>query len=344
MPRRARERLTLIGVTTAVTVLMTSSFAGAHGGDASAVHACVEPASGSLRIVGPGSACKKNETPLDWTKAGTIYSAGSGLALSADNEFSVTDVPWSDISDVPEGFADNDDDDGSILVEALSGDLNTLRTGLSANDGIANEASDPLSFSKINDLVESIFGVYIADGTITADDLATDSVGADELADNSVHSLEVGDGAIRTHHLAVGAVTTIRVSANASRGIGGPLVLTDGTSASAASAVIEIPSGDINHSVLLTGQAVLSCTDCQASGVPATVRYAIVDGDTTLSDVMTITLDSADSSIVLPVSSLDLADFGTHTYELVITATGLGAGNAVVTSPSLQAIDLGRSS
>ena len=42
---------------------------GAHGGDATKIHACVDQA-GNIKIVGPAAACKQNEVALDWNVQG----------------------------------------------------------------------------------------------------------------------------------------------------------------------------------------------------------------------------------------------------------------------------------
>ena len=50
--------------------------AGAHGGDSTKIHACVDQA-GNLKIVGAGAQCKANETALDWNVQGLKGDPGS---------------------------------------------------------------------------------------------------------------------------------------------------------------------------------------------------------------------------------------------------------------------------
>lgn len=61
------------------------SLAGAHGGDAEQVHACVRTSNGSVRIVAADTACSGNETARDWAIAGPQGEpgpAGPGAAVS----------------------------------------------------------------------------------------------------------------------------------------------------------------------------------------------------------------------------------------------------------------------
>ncbi len=62
MSARVVAILFLVGIPSAL-------FMAAHGGDTTRVHSCVKP-DGSLRIVSPTTACKSNETALDWSITG----------------------------------------------------------------------------------------------------------------------------------------------------------------------------------------------------------------------------------------------------------------------------------
>lgn len=181
--------LSAVGLPMAMAMLWTTGVAGAHGGDSSQVHACVVPASGAIHIVEPGQSCAKNETALDWTReGGRTYSAGSGLALSADNQLSVIGAPWSGLTGVPLGFADGIDDDASAEVAQLEQDLasgsvtilgSSIMTGSVSAAQLAGEYRDhDLNPSTID--VESIVGAVtsekIADGTISARDLNSELV------------------------------------------------------------------------------------------------------------------------------------------------------------------------
>lgn len=53
------------------------SGASAHGGDATKIHACVNNASGEVKIVGPSSTCHHNSTAVDWNVTGPQGPAGS---------------------------------------------------------------------------------------------------------------------------------------------------------------------------------------------------------------------------------------------------------------------------
>jgi hypothetical protein len=58
-----------IGLTVGLIVGGTS-WAGAHGGDSTQIHACVAARGGAVRVVGPDESCKRGETPLDWNITG----------------------------------------------------------------------------------------------------------------------------------------------------------------------------------------------------------------------------------------------------------------------------------
>jgi hypothetical protein len=110
--------------------------AAAHGGDASKIHSCVQ-SSGVLQIVGANDTCGKNRA-LDWpaVDTNTTYGAGSGLALSSANVFSVTGAPWSGLTGVPAGFADGVDNVGGA---ATWSDLTGVPAGFA--DGVDNAGS-----------------------------------------------------------------------------------------------------------------------------------------------------------------------------------------------------------
>lgn len=60
--------------------------AGAHGGDASKIHACVK-SNGAIRMVQASGSCKKGETPLDWG----LTPGVAGLVVVSDSADSVFD-------------------------------------------------------------------------------------------------------------------------------------------------------------------------------------------------------------------------------------------------------------
>jgi hypothetical protein len=60
----------LIGVIAGATIVGGATLVSAHGGDASKIHSCVIPQSGTIRIVGPSTNCGFWETTLDWNTQG----------------------------------------------------------------------------------------------------------------------------------------------------------------------------------------------------------------------------------------------------------------------------------
>jgi len=243
-PRRGRTRSAVPTIVLAAAVLaLGAGPAGAHGGDTALVHSCIGDG-GNIKIIAAEESCKKNEVALDWVRdggagGGTTYTAGEGLTLSPANEFSVQDVPWGSLTDVPAGFADGVDDEGPDLTwgnltgipsDLLDGDddgsaaVGVLRSELANDDGTPNGFGDPVSFSRIKDLTssvsgdgritgefvrdESIEGQDIRNGTITASDLAgSDAAGASVVG--AVTSEKIADGTIQVRDLASGVLDRI---------------------------------------------------------------------------------------------------------------------------------------
>lgn len=316
MSGATRERVTRSGIAAVATILLTSSLASAHGGDTNTIHACVIPSSGTIRIVDATESCSKNERALDWAKgntAGATYSAGSGLALSATNEFSVTGAPWSGLTGVPTGFADGEDDNGAGQVAAL-------RTELSDGGIVGGTAG------------------WIRDGSISAADLAGSYAGGNEVVVGAVTSEKIMDGTIQARDIGFGAITTSRQTSNVA-GVTNPgsSALTEAVPTSVVATPLTLPTAAL-HNVLLLGQATVDCTGCQ---VPVAVSYWLSKGGAAVSSPLSATVDSTDADIVLPISLINQAS-GDGTFELVVRATGLGTGSAAVRSASLSAIDLGR--
>ena len=68
---------------TGLAALGVTSLAGAHGGDTSLIHACVNNSSGTIKIVGANDECKKNESALDWNQTGIQGRGAAGAARAA---------------------------------------------------------------------------------------------------------------------------------------------------------------------------------------------------------------------------------------------------------------------
>jgi hypothetical protein len=72
------------------------TLASAHGGDTTKIHACVT-GKGTVRIVKPAEACKRGETPLDWSAQG----AGGAGSLEIVEESRTVDPQSDPQSSVP---------------------------------------------------------------------------------------------------------------------------------------------------------------------------------------------------------------------------------------------------
>ncbi len=68
----------------------------ADGGDASVIHACVNPSSGEIHMVVASRACRPQELALDWNIQGPQGSGVSGYEIVAHQEF----LPAGSVADV----------------------------------------------------------------------------------------------------------------------------------------------------------------------------------------------------------------------------------------------------
>src|SRR5919109_1035589 len=71
----ARPRWAVLVAVAGALVLWTGD-AGAHGGDASKIHACVAKKSGVLRVVRPTRLCRANERAVDFPRSGAVGRTG----------------------------------------------------------------------------------------------------------------------------------------------------------------------------------------------------------------------------------------------------------------------------
>lgn len=113
------RRAVALGVGAGLAVLASASWAGAHGGDSAAVHGCVVPSSGYLRIVDPDETCKTNETALDWTSGalapGSVLGEGNNVADGLSGHLALGTVGRANL--VPEAV-----DTAQLAPRAVTGD------------------------------------------------------------------------------------------------------------------------------------------------------------------------------------------------------------------------------
>src|SRR5687768_10929178 len=87
-----------------------SGIAGAHGGDASRIHACVEPKSGEVKIVSPSAECRAPMRSLDWdtTAPAPLPAQAWFRDADADGFGDWYAIAWSAVAP-PRYVADNTD-------------------------------------------------------------------------------------------------------------------------------------------------------------------------------------------------------------------------------------------
>ena len=134
---------------------------------------------------------------------GDVWDDLSGVPAGfADGDDDVGDV-WDDLSGVPAGFADGDDDDGSAgLVQ--------LKSQIATDDGAPNESDDLVSFTKIKDLESAaggrILGSFIQNGTIEGLDIANGAITAAQLAGTYSGSTQTIPGAVTSEKIFDGTI------------------------------------------------------------------------------------------------------------------------------------------
>jgi hypothetical protein len=118
-------------------------------------------------------------------------------------------APWSGLTGVPAGFADNVDDVGAGSVTAGTGLTGGTITG-SGTIGIANGGvgSAPIAAGAVG-------SAQIADGGVAAADVAANSLGTGQLADNAVATAELADNAVDSAAVQNLAITQAKIAAGA---------------------------------------------------------------------------------------------------------------------------------
>lgn len=79
-----RKRLLAAVGVLVVAAAAGTTFAVAHGGDGTQLHACVANANGDMRLVAPTQTCRANERPVDWNVKGEEGAMGPAGAAGRD--------------------------------------------------------------------------------------------------------------------------------------------------------------------------------------------------------------------------------------------------------------------
>lgn len=164
------------------------------------------------------------------------------------------------------------------------------------------------------------------------------SVHFDNLTDVSVTGGQIANGTITADDIAPGGITTQQQTANSVMGTSFSTTVFSGTPASVVSAMLTLPGLGAGHIVLLTGQVQLSCELCSPSDSTVVTVEVTRDG-VPLSSPSSATL--AGSQIVtLPVFTLGVGQVAGSAYELVVAHSG--PQDVIAMSSTLIAVDLGQ--
>jgi hypothetical protein len=190
------------GLSFLVAVALVGSIAAvasAHGGDKTAIHACVN-SKGSVRLVDPNADCRSGEFAVDWAiegPPGSIWHVGAGAPnaeLGVDGDLYL-DSETGDVYVKTSGT-------WGRPVSNLKGPAGSVGTNSVGTDAIQDDA---VTSDKIAD--GSVMTRHLAAGAVTSDKIADGEVMADDLATGAVTEDKIADGAVTSDAVADNSLT-----------------------------------------------------------------------------------------------------------------------------------------
>ncbi len=349
-----------------VIALGASGVALASGGAEDAkIYACVNKHSGTVKIVSSADRCASGEYALDWGKRGPAGEEGPAGPTGATGPQGLAGATGPTGPQGPAGATGSQGlagptgpvgatgaagvgigascpagssiravaNDGTVTCETDDGTAYTAGQGLALTGNEFSVGQRSISSANLAfDSVEGGLGGIIKDGTISVADLAAGSVGSDKLQ----------PGAVTTDKQHANAVSVARSfstllflgwpSGGGSLGTAVPEAV-----ASAALAV----SDSAAHTVLVAGEANLSCVQCFG---PMTVSWQLYEDGTAVGGTYVENLSAGDVRTVAHATILRTSVAATaHTWELRASATGTVGDTLRATAATVIAVDLGRS-
>jgi hypothetical protein len=306
--------------------------AGQTGANGTSVTSANEPA-GANCAYGGSRFLSANATT--YACSAPLYSAGDGLAL-AGASFSIADLGVGSPK-LANGAATFDKiARGAVQGEAAGGALPAV-----GNIALRSITRENIADHTLRGGFDGSGPNEIADGTLTAADLATEAVTTPKVARGAVTTDK------QTANFSVASTSTFDLSLS-------PGALTDRNSGTVATLTAGGSDNAQTHAIALTGQLQFSCTaSCPQAGEVITVEWQLMNGSSAIGPVYSGQLTAATHSSTGSVSFIahgtdGVAEGTSKAYTLRVTATAspdvVGAHTVTISNAILNGVDLGRSS
>ena len=317
---RARTRAVVTAAAAVVALVSTGSLVSAHGGDSNAVHACIVPSSGYLRVVDASADCKKGETPIDW-------SLGSGLAAG-----SVTGQGNNLVASQP---------GGALALETVgranivAGAIDTAQ--LADNAVTASKLASALLADLVTEAeLEAELGAAVGPGTITGEgdnvqrvnpvgELALGTVGGANLVDGAVGTAALADNAVTATKLAAALLADLVTEQELTAALGPGTIAGEGDNTARVTPTAGLKIGTVGRANLVDDA--VDATKLADGAVDATKLAAAL-----LADLVT----ESELAALLPIDAADLAVGAVNGAAIAANAVG---GNHIVDG-TITAADL----
>lgn len=144
---KVSNRFIVFSVVLIVVLTAQATWAFAHGGDSSFIHACAKLTGGQIRIVGPNDICNSNETPID-----LVYSIGGKVGIGVASPLEALEVAGTVKATEFEGFGIVPV--GTIMAwhKSLSGTPSLPAGWVECNGQVLSDPASPYDGQMIPDL------------------------------------------------------------------------------------------------------------------------------------------------------------------------------------------------